>query len=184
VNVAGNAGRLAKFDAVEAFQVRMNHGLMRAKLILCTVAIVCMAQTASIDPSMVRFFSGRWGCSGEFANGGKIEADLSFTQELDAHWLLYRHGDRPPGKFKALAMWGIDRESGGLISVVQLFSGDGWRDGVVTFESAAILDHKPARERFRYERQSPESFKLTYEVGTPDGRWRLGDYIVCTKSAP
>src|SRR6202022_1917540 len=114
---------------------------------------------------------------------------LSFTPELDSTWFLYRHVDRPPGKFKSLATWGIDRESGRLVSILldnfgaaRLFSSDGWKDGAVTFESTGFLNHKTAPERFRYERQSPDSFKMTYEVGKPDGTWRLGDYIVCTRN--
>jgi len=164
---------------------------MREIVILAAFGIMCCAQTASptpsTDPGMIRFFAGEWSCAGEFANGKKIAADLKFSPELDNKWLLYWHADRPPGAFKSVAMWGVDRESGKLVSIAQdiaggvrLFTSDGWKDGAVTFESGSILDHRPSRERFRYERQSPDSFKMTYEVGTAAG-WRMGDYIVCSR---
>ena len=51
---------------------------------------------------MVKFFAGNWSCTGEFARRKKIEADVSFTPELDGNWLPYRHHDRAPGPFKAL----------------------------------------------------------------------------------
>jgi hypothetical protein len=41
-------------------------------------AVGCFAQQPTTDATMVKFFSGNWSCSGEFANGKKIEADLEF----------------------------------------------------------------------------------------------------------
>lgn len=150
-------------------------------------ALCCQAQQTTSDPAMVKFFSGNWSCAGEFANGKKIEADLSFTPELDGKWLLYRHSDRPPGQFKALALWGVDQPSGKLVSMAadnfanaRLFTSDGWKDGSVTFTRTAIPDEKISQERFRYERQSVDSFKMTYER-TVEGTWKMGDFIVCTR---
>ncbi|SRR5258707_1303130 len=64
---------------------------------------------AKFDPpirlpnDLVDFFSGEWNGTGEFASGKKIEADISFTPDLDGQWLVYRHADRPPNRYKALA---------------------------------------------------------------------------------
>jgi hypothetical protein len=150
-------------------------------------AVRCFAQQPTTDATMVKFFSGNWSCSGEFANGKKIEADLSFVPELDGKWLLYRHTDRPPGAFKALATWGVDQPTGSLVSVIEdnfgnarLFTSDGWKDGSVTFSRIPMLEQKPSPERFRYERQSPDSFKMTYERSA-EGQWKMGDFIVCTR---
>lgn len=136
---------------------------------------------------MNTFFAGNWGCAGEFANGKKIEADVSFVSELDGKWLIYRHSDRPPGPFKALAIWGVDQPTGRLISVMEdnfgnarLFTSDGWKDGSVTFTRAAMLKQKLSEERFRYERQSDKAFKMTYERSV-EGHWKMGDFIVCTR---
>jgi hypothetical protein len=150
-------------------------------------ALCCCAQQPATDPAMIKFFGGNWSCTGEFASGKKIEADVSFAPELDGKWLLYRHADRPPGLFKALALWGVDQPSGSLVSVMEdnfgnarLFTSDGWKDGSVTFNRAAMLDQKISQERFRYERQSADSFKMTYERSV-DGQWKMGDFIVCTR---
>jgi hypothetical protein len=140
---------------------------------------------------LAEFFTGDWACTGEFANGKKIEADASFTRELDGKWILYRHTDRPPGPFKALAVWGIDRLSGKTISVMQdnfgnerLFTSEGWKDGAITFTRTALLEpdngQKVNDERFRYERRSSESFKMTYER-LVDSKWKLGDFLVCIR---
>lgn len=142
----------------------------------------------SMDASMVKFFSGSWSCSGEFSNGKKIAADIVFRPELDGKWLVSSHADRPPGAYQALSTWGVDRESGKLVAVihdigggVRLFIGDGWVNGAVTFERASILDQKLRRERFRYEEQPGDTFKMTYEVGGPDGVWKMGDYVLCIR---
>ena len=71
---------------------------MKSTLLVLIIAstLFCCAQQPATDPAMVKFFVGNWSCTGEFANGKKIEADLSFVPELDGKWLLYRHADRPP----------------------------------------------------------------------------------------
>jgi hypothetical protein len=164
---------------------------MRRVLLPLGVSLLLFGQTKPvIDPELVRFFSGAWACAGEFASGKKVEADLTFSPELDGTWLLYRHSDRPPGRFKSISMWGVDQASGRLISSAQdssggtrLFTSQGWKKDSVTFESAPILDRPPLKERFRYERQASDRFKMTYEVGSDDGHWKLGDYLVCKKRA-
>jgi hypothetical protein len=145
------------------------------------------AQQATADPTMMKFFVGNWGCAGEFASGKKIEADVSFAWELDGKWLLYRHEDRPPERFKATAMWGVDEASGKPISVMEdnfgnarLFTSEGWKDGAVTFSRTEFIGQKISPERFRYERQSDNGFKMTYER-LVDAQWKMGDFIVCTR---
>jgi hypothetical protein len=56
-----------------------------------------------------------------------------------------------------------------------------WKDGSITFSRAAMLDQKISQERFRYDRQSEHSFKMTYERSV-DGQWKLGDFIVCMRN--
>lgn len=75
-------------------------------ILLIASALFCSAQQPTTDPAMIKFFGGNWSCAGEFASGKKVEADVSFAPELDGKWLLYRHADRPPGQFKALASVG------------------------------------------------------------------------------
>jgi hypothetical protein len=88
-------------------------------ILVTASALCCRAQQSKTDPTMVKFFAGNWSCTGEFGSGKKIEADVSFTPELDGNWLLYRHHDRAPGPFKALALWGVDQPSGSLVAVME-----------------------------------------------------------------
>ena len=157
-------------------------------VVMLSLLAAAGAMAQSTDASMVKFFSGSWGCTGEFSNGKKIAADITFRPEMDGKWLVSSHADRPPGPYKSLSTWGVDRETGKLVAVihdiaggVRLFTSDGWVNGSVTFERAALLDQKIRHERFRYEQQSAESFKMTYEVHGPEGPWKMGDYLVCTR---
>jgi len=139
------------------------------------------------------FFAGEWSGNGEFANGKKITADVSFKPDLDDQWLIYRHTDRAPGLYKALGMWGIERSSKRLIMIVndnfggmRLFTSEGWVNGAVVFQKdTAIMPASPAtapqqviRERFSFERQADDMFKMTYETSNDGKTWRLGDYLI------
>jgi hypothetical protein len=88
---------------------------------------------------------------------------------------------------KPWPLWGVDQPSGSLVSVMEdnfgnarLFTSDGWKDGSVTFNRAGMLDQKISQERFRYERQSADAFKMTYERSV-DGQWNMADFIVCAR---
>jgi hypothetical protein len=146
------------------------------------------AITKALDLSMVNFFSGHWKCAGEFSSGKKIEAELSFSPELDGKWLQYRHADIPPNSFKALAMWGIDQNTGNIISLMQdnfggarLFTSGGWTNKTLQFVSAPLMTPPTRRERFTFAAQSDATFKMTYEVSKDGVTWRVGDFIVCAR---
>ena len=130
---------------------------------------------------------------GAFANDKEIEADLTFTPDLDGQWLVVRHTDRHPNRYKALALWGIESTSGELVMAVsdnfkgaRLFTSQGWRDGKVVFvkHSPALSDSSAPsrRERFTYERQSSSTFKMTYEASGDGVTWCLGDSLVFSKT--
>ena len=149
-------------------------------------------QTSSAGPvrlpdDVVAFFSGDWIGQGEFASGKKIEADVSFGADLDRQWLMYRHTDRPPNQYKAVGMWGFENKSGRFLMTVndnfggaRRFASDGWVNGKVVFEKI-VDDVAPAaniRERFTFERQDADTFRMTYETSQDSKNWRLGDYLV------
>jgi hypothetical protein len=145
--------------------------------------------TKSLDPSLVSFFGGQWKCAGEFSNGRKIEAELSFSPELDGKWLQYRHTDIPPNSFKAFAMWGIDQSSGKIISLMQdnfggarLFTSGGWTNNTIQFIIAPLMSPPARQERFTFAAQSDATFKMTYEVSKDGVTWRIGDFIVCARA--
>jgi hypothetical protein len=138
----------------------------------------------------VEFFAGDWNGNGEFANGKKIEAEVNFAPDLDRQWLVYRHTDRPP-RYKALGMWGFENTSKRFIMVIndnfggaRRFSGEGWINGKVAFEKVADYPlpvnaaPPPTRERFTFERQDADTFKMTYEISQDGKNWHLGDYLI------
>ncbi len=152
-------------------------------------------QTKSVPPAkfktpnvvpleVAKYFVGEWEGEGEFASGKKIEADVSFTMELDNQRLLYRHADRLPNKYKALGTWGYDQETNKFMMIVQdnfggsrVFESDGWKNGKIVFLKDIPASATAYPERFIFEDKSPNLFKMTYEASRDGKTWKLGDYI-------
>lgn len=149
-----------------------------------------------LPDDLVRFFSGEWSGVGEFANGRKIEADVSFRPDLDGQWLSYRHADRPPGKYKAAGMWGHSRPSNSFVMTLndsagglREFSSDGWHDGRIVFDytvPAAVgePDGPSRRQRFTFMREGDDRMKMSFEIATGDQPWQLVDYLVFSRNPP
>lgn len=139
---------------------------------------------------MVQFFLGSWTGNGAFANGNKIAADLSFRLSLDSAWIMYEHTDKAPNRYKALSMWGVDRQTGEFVDYVfdnfrghRKFSSDGWQDGkLILTRQVPQPTNSVLYERFTYEKLSPQSFKMTYEKSQDGSTWKLGDYLTFTKN--
>jgi hypothetical protein len=115
---------------------------------------------------------------------------FTFTPELDNRILVYRHADRAPNKFKALATWSFDRNSQKLLMTMndnfggtRLFVSEGWRDEALVFTKTTLLTVSPFHERFTYKRQSATTFKMIYESSADGKEWKVGDYLVFTKKA-
>ena len=82
------------------------------------------------------FFIGNWTGDGEFANGKKISADLTFKYSQDSCWILYDHLDKIPNRYKAHSLWGVDKISGQFLSYTfdnfqghRQFASEGWKLG-------------------------------------------------------
>jgi len=164
-------------------------------LLLVTVTFGQSGQKATPSPSASKapkqlpadlkdFFIGEWSGAGEFSNGKKIEADVSFSADLDNQWLSYSHTDRLPNKYKARGMWGFDRESGKFVMLLsnnfggaRLFVSDGWADGKIVFNRERLLAALSVAERFTFARESASSFRMTYETSRDEKAWRVGDYL-------
>lgn len=138
----------------------------------------------TIPVEMAEFFVGEWEGQGEFSSGKKIEADVSFTMELDNQRLLYRHTDRLPNKYKALGTWGYNRETNKFVMIVQdnfggsrLFESEGWQNGKIVFLKNVPVTATAYPERFTFETKAPNLFKMTYEASRDGKNWKLGDYI-------
>lgn len=129
------------------------------------------------------------GCTGEFPNGKKIEADLEFVSDLENKWLHYHHTDRAPNTFKVSVMWGIEASSDKFVLMMQdnfggarLFTSDGWMNRSIRFQNAALLSEPKYQELFTFAAQADNKFRMDWEVSRDGVKWQLGDYIVCTKA--
>ncbi|MDQ6787969.1 MAG: SgcJ/EcaC family oxidoreductase [Acidobacteriota bacterium] len=136
-----------------------------------------------IPLEMAEYFVGEWVGQGEFSNGKKIEAEVSFTMELDNQMLLYRHTDRLPNKYKALGIWGYDHTNK-FVMIVQdnfggsrIFESDGWQNGKIIFLKDVAVTPTTYPERFTFEAEADNLFKMTYEASRDGETWKLGDYI-------
>ena len=163
--------------------------MFRFLLAALSAASLWAQSPAPLDPAFASFFEGKWSCSGEFANGKKIEADMEFDRKLSDKWLSFKHTDRPPNKYKAIGAWGMDLESGQLVALqedngggARLFVSKGWNNNSVVFELTPILSHAPRQERFTYTKESADTFRMKYERGLPDGSWKLGDSLLCKRA--
>jgi len=130
------------------------------------------------------FFLGSWKGEGAFAKGKKIEATAQFQLTLDSAWIRYEHTDQAPGKYKALSVWGIDANSGILSATVfdnfhgyRKFESGGWSDNRLIITYMSDKD-KVIFEHFVYEKLSPDSFKMTFEVSKDAMKWTMVDWLV------
>ena len=150
--------------------------------------------SAGIPAEIANYFSGTWSGKGEFASGKKIEAEVSFTPDLNNQWLLYRHTDKLPNQYKSLGMWGVERNSKKLVMVVsdsfnsaRLFVSEGWQQDKLEFNNSMPITpmaiSNARKERFIFEKISLDSFKMTYESNTNDSGWKLGDFLIFNKLA-
>src|SRR5258708_10139417 len=68
------------------------------------------------DPDLLHFFMGYWKGEGEFANGKKVAADVSFQLSLGICWLVYTHRGKLPDSYKADSDLGVDPQTGGFLA--------------------------------------------------------------------
>ena len=140
--------------------------------------------------ALVDSYQGRWKCDGHFANGKAISSEETFEPWAGGQWLHETHDDRPPFSYHAHSVWGVDVKShlmtltihdnfGGL----RLFVSHDWSSPTIRFEPQPILGHTERPERFTFARLSPATFSIDYEVSGDDGKWSLGDHVVCRKNA-
>lgn len=152
--------------------------------------------TAQLDNSknklpddLVGFFVGNWSGEGEFSNGKKISAELSFRMTLDGKWLLFEHSDRSPNVYKATSVWGVDAGNGQFIAYSfdnflgpRQFVSDGWKNGrLVLTVSEFIPQSGLVFQHFIYEKLSDRSFKMSFERSNDGTKWKLVDYLVFTR---
>ena len=133
-------------------------------------------------------FLGEWDCAGKFAGSGKaIEAHLSLHYDLDQHWILFRHDDKPPFPYHALTQWGWDEANKQFLMLVEDSRG-GVRvfrapaDGKeIVWTGDALGSDKPPAQRFTFRSIDATHFFTSYSV-LRGNTWAPVDSSTCTKT--
>ncbi|MEO6406869.1 MAG: hypothetical protein ABIO32_15355 [Ferruginibacter sp.] len=170
---------------------------MAKKVVFCIILISFASyvnaqkpnSTYKLPKELVNFFEGRWLGEGEFWNGKKIYADITFSITLDSSWLLYEHKDKAPNKYKSMSMWGVDVVSGVFVAYNfdnfqghRKFLSDGWKENkLILISSELCLQRRTVFEHFIYEKLTEKKFRMTYETSPDRKHWKLGDYLVFNK---
>jgi hypothetical protein len=152
---------------------------------------VLLSQSATdsqIKPeiSSLAFFNGDWECSGKFDSSGKsIEAHLHFAPDLDGAWILFRHDDKPPFNYHALAEWGWDAAGKQFVMTVQdspggvrMFSSQGWNSKLLQWDGDTLRGASDPGQRFTFEKLDERHFTVSYFVRKPDN-WSRIDSSTC-----
>ena len=157
------------------------------------ISFLINAQTSNpkhkLTDNFINFFVGNWSGEGEFGNGKKISANVTFKMTLDSNWLIYTHTDIPPAQYISSSMWGVDKFSGQFVAYLfdnfqghRKFSSNGWKDGTLILttneyspENGLIFQH------FLYEKLSEKSFKMTFEISKDGIIWKMINYLVFNK---
>ena len=183
-----------------ARHARSAHARIIARLVIATFVWWPMAlcpgarATAPSEPEsrtagLAKLFAGAWHCSGRFANDRVITSSESFSPILRGQWLAEEHGDNPPFRYAAHALWGWDKEAQLFTLTVydnfggaRLFTSKGWLDAALTFEVRELVSPVARRERFIYKMLPARGYSVEYQTLDKSNTWKLGDVLECTKA--
>ena len=163
--------------------------LFIALLALSAATTSAQSPNKKLDKQITDFFTGNWHGEGQFANGKKISANISFKLSLDSCWLVNQHTDELPNEYKADSYWGIDQSTGGLTATIfdnfgglRLFSGV-YADSLVLVRAVQIPQGIKYFEHFIYKKMDAGSFNMIYEVSRDSIQWHEGDHLVFKRKA-
>jgi hypothetical protein len=140
--------------------------------------------------SLLNGLQGSWTGEGKFASGKRIASDVTFSIGQDSCWLKQDHRDRPPNKYLATSLWGIDKSTNNLlVYVFDSFQGhreficSDWNQKVITLTCPQnISDNKSTWERFIYNLLDKDHFRMTYEKSTDGHIWKMIDELTFTRN--
>jgi hypothetical protein len=148
------------------------------------------AATPELKPSIAKlaYFIGDWECSGKFDSSGKtIDAHQSFTPDLDGAWIAFRHDDKPPFGYHALAEWGWDDKQKKFVMTTQdsaggvrLFYSNGWDGDKILWDGDAISSAATPTQRFTFDKVDDRHFRVSYFV-LKNGAWARVDASTCSQ---
>jgi hypothetical protein len=153
-------------------------------LLLLTAAPLA-AQTAV--PSLngwSKALAGNWSCSGAFASGKPLAADVSFTPSLNGRWLTYHHQDRAPGRYEASATLGPASRDTTIAPVTIYDNFGGNRRFLPTLAGTELVLLRDTTEvgarleRFTFRPRGAGGLWFAWELAR-NGAWVLGDSLAC-----
>jgi hypothetical protein len=161
--------------------------LIVATFFCLSVGSFCQNTTPAPSPlAPLAPFLGEWTCAGKFEGSGKaIGAHVSLRYDLNQHWIVFRHDDKPPFAYHALSQWAWDEAHKEFVMVVE-DSGGGVRvfrapagDKEVVWTGDAMGSEKPPAQRFTFRTIDARHFFTSYSVlrGTA---WILVDSSTCS----
>ena len=105
-------------------------------LLLSYGKLSASAQSNKISDAMAKFFEGNWTGQGQFSNGKKVEAEVTFYLSVDSTSLINMYSDRLPNRYKAASDWHADVAGEKFVAhiinnftALKDFASDGWHDG-------------------------------------------------------
>jgi len=165
---------------------------MRYLLFLCCIVIssALQAQTndslSQIYTKVAEFYKGKWNGKGAFANGKSIEAAVSFELDTMGKCLVYKHRDVLPVGWKALALWNLSKTDKQIKAIyndefsgMRIFSAAQFSEAKIVFSRSALnKNNKEFFERFVFEKQDANSYKMTWEISYDGEKWTMGDWLL------
>lgn len=131
------------------------------------------------------FFIGEWKGKGEFSNGKKIEATISFEKMLNSRWIRSRHKDLAPNTYEAESFWPARAENPDFAVHVfdnfgssRNFTTNGWIDDEIVLVAETANEGNWRWQKFVYQKTGKDSFKMTFEVSSDGNEWRMIDYLL------
>jgi len=161
----------------------------RLVTLLLLLPVLAFSQPAASPIAALSPFLGEWDCAGKFEVSGKtIEAHVSLRYDLDQRWIVFRHDDKPPFPYHALAQWGWDdarkefvmlvEDSGGG---VRQFRAPGVNGREIVWTGDALGSQSPPAQRFTFKSIDATHFFTSYSV-LRGSAWVLVDSSTCTVS--
>jgi hypothetical protein len=161
--------------------------LLCAALALLFTAYNAKAQAVKVDPDMAKFFVGKWGGEGQFANGKSIAADLTFYLSVDSCHLIYVYADRAPNNYKAAGDWSTDRSDKFTAQIINNFTGlkefnGKWDNGkLMILNTDHYKGNVTIYQSFIYDKIDDDHLKITYMYGRDSTNLKEGDHLIFSR---
>lgn len=184
--------RMKDFESASCWSMTWLLAAIAACLILVPNSFASLpAGDSQVKPALTTFeyFSGDWECSGKFDSSGKpIEARQHFAVELDGAWISFRHDDKPPFTYHALAEVGWDAGAKNFVMIVEdssggarVFHSNGWDSTQLKWEGDALGSSASAPgQQFTFERLDDRHYRVSYFV-RKKADWSRVDSSTCSK---